>query len=230
MGKNDFLFIPTLKLNLLRSFCTGILFSIIFITNITGQNANLASILLAPFFLPILTFVFWIVYWITDLIGLGGVGSVMVMMTTVPGDPLVYMLFKIKPEWKIVEKFNFFNIAGLIFVYHDYQPSELKNIESTKNDSCPYEGSILSHKETTVLGFIYPYMSPIFKISNDWKVFTTDGSIFGWIARNGEIHKDNIMPGSEVNIDASLSGNIIGKIQGNSLYVNNEKVGDLLKN
>ncbi|MBK9334996.1 MAG: hypothetical protein IPM96_21985 [Ignavibacteria bacterium] len=61
------------------------------------------------------------------------------------------------------------------------------------------------------------------------EVHTPAGEIFGWIDRKGEIHKDNLMPNSDIDPDATLRGKIIGQLDGKSFYVNNEVVGKWMK-
>lgn len=213
----------TIWVNALRAFCAGIVIMLVsfFIPNETG--APFYTKLLTPFFMPLLYLLFFIISQILRLFNLGGVGNVLCMIASVPGDPLVYMLHQAKPEWVPVEKYQFFVFAGFISVYKDQIPKrKSERPVGERPESCPFVGEIVADKEATILGFAYPSSSVMFTIDNNWNVYTK-GKTFGYIDVEGNIRK-----GLKGDPKATLAGGeIIGQIRSGSFYVNGKKQGSL---
>jgi len=215
----------TAWLNILRSVCAGIVWMIVSFFFINDVNSPFYIKLLYPLVFPFVLLIFYVVAQILKLFNLGGVGNVMCMFATVPGDPLLYVLFKLKPEIVPVKSLKIFNFVGIILVYSD-NISASKNFSSNKEEvlSCPFAGRIIADKEGGVMGFSWPTKGTIFKIDNDWNV-KSNGTYFGWVDKNGQIRK-----GLKGDPEATLSqGEIVGKIINDMLYLKNEKVGDLVK-
>ncbi|MHA1215623.1 MAG: tetratricopeptide repeat protein [Candidatus Hodarchaeales archaeon] len=121
---------PTLLVNFFRSLAAGIVW-FIFSILINSTNPNL---LLFP-----------IVYFLVLLpIGLiagklgetgvpfAGLFSTFISLLVTVGDPLVYILYTIKPELIPVEKFGLFNLRLIIFVLQD---EALEKIDASKDNS-----------------------------------------------------------------------------------------------
>ena len=95
-------------------------------------------------------------------------------------------------------------------------------------EPCPFNGRLIVPKDTKVLGFDWPSHSTAFIIKNDWSVATETNGDFGWIDKNGEIHKGRPLGG--IDPKATLSGGNTGlKISGNACWEGNEKIGELVK-
>ncbi len=215
----------TVWLNILRSVCAGIVLMIISFFLPSDGNTPFYIKLLYPLVSPIVLLLFYGVAQILKLFNLGGVGNIMCMLVTVPGDPLLYALFKLKPEIVPVKSLNILNFVGLILVYSDDIP-ESKNTSLNKEEllSCPFAGRIIAEKKGSVMGFSWLTKGTIFNIDNDWNVIS-NGTSFGWIDENGQIRK-----GLKGKPSETLSpGSIIGKIENGILYINKEKAGELVK-
>jgi len=213
----------TIWLNTLRSVGAGIVWVILsfFIPN--DGNTSFYTRLLGPIGFIFIYWLFVFFAQILKVINLGGIGSIMCMMASTPGDPLVYILFKIKPEFVPVEKFDILNFVGIILVYKNDIPAKVRAKQNTGNVTCPYSGKIIGDKEGTVLGFSWPTKGTIFSIDEDWNVLA-QGASYGWIDKNGQIRE-----GIKGNPEATLSpGKIIGKISNNIFYVNENKIGTLI--
>lgn len=215
----------TAWLNILRSVCAGFVWMIISFFLPNDANSPFYIKLLYPIGFPIILLMFYGVAQILKLFNLGGVGNFICMLITVPGDPLLFALFKLKPELVPVKNFNILNFAGIILVYNDDIPAS-KTPPATNAEvlSCPFAGRIIADKEGSVMGFTWPTKGTIFHIDNDWNV-TSNGKSFGWIDKNGQIRK-----GIKGNPIETLSpGSIIGKIENNILYIDSDKAGELVK-
>jgi len=93
-----------------------------------------------------------------------------------------------------------------------------------EDTGCPFAGRILVDKETEVLGFKWTAKETIFTIDNDWNV-KSNGKDFGWIDKKGQIRK-----GIKDDPDATMSfREIIGRVKNNTFYIDNNKVGELVK-
>ncbi len=215
----------TIWLNALRSICAGIVWMILSFFMPSDANSPFYVKLFFPIAVPVLFLMFLVIAQILKMFNMEGIGNILCMFFTVPGDPLLYILFKAKPELVPVKSLNIFNFVSLILVYKD-KPS-IPNTQPTnenKGSTCPFAGRVIADKEVKAMSFTWPIKATIFVIDDDWKVSSKDSS-FGWIDKNGQIRE-----GLKGDPEATLSlGKIVGKIINNGLYVNNEKVGDLVK-
>jgi len=213
----------TIWLNTLRSFGAGIVWFVLSLFIANDANTSFYMKFLWPF---AAIFVYWLFFFVAQLlkvINLEGIGSIMCMLFSTPGDPLVHILFKIKPEFVPVEKFNILNFVGIILVYKNDIPAKASAKKNIGNVTCTYSGKIIGDKEGTVLGFSWPTKGTIFSIDEDWNVLAK-GASYGWIDKNGQIRE-----GLKGNPDATLSpGKIIGRISNNTFYINENKIGTLV--
>jgi hypothetical protein len=226
--KNNILLKETIWLNFLRSFLAGITFIIIsfFLPN---YEAPIIYVVLWPFFMPLFLLILYAFSFVLNFIGLGGIGSMMCMLFTVPGDPLLFLLWKVKPGLVPIEELKIFNFSCIILLYNYNVPAKIKNIKNandTKTKDCPYAGQVIADKEGSVLGFSWPSKTTIFKIDKNWNVFWKDSAQkFGWIDKNGQIRE-----GIKDNPEAVLTpGKIIGKITFGKFYINGKYTGELIK-
>ncbi len=212
----------TIWVNFLRSFCTGIIIAIVGFFMPTGAESIGFAVLLVPFFVPLIYFASYLLSFILKLFGLGGIGNIMCMLFSVPGDPLVFLLSQVKPELVPVENFKFLNFAGVYLVYQDYIPNIVSESEVSNDLGCPFKGVVIGEEETTVLGFNYPISSTIFNIGTDW-VVSSQGKSVGYIDKDGQIRS-----GLKGDPNATLApGKIIGKIKFDKLWVDDKMIGTL---
>lgn len=237
------LFVDTFKLNLYRSIAAGLVWGIIFWFTHPAQGIPTFAIIAVPLWfplvMPLVSLMFIMLYFIGLLIDsmvelpikFGVITSWLLLFFTVPGDPILYFLFKKKSEWQIVDNFKMLNFAGYFLVYKENSYTQnavhTSTSSSSENTDCPFTGNVIGSKNTTVLGFNYPVSDKIFEIRNDWKVYSK-GNIIGWIDREGYIHKDHTTDGEKVNLNATMSGQKIARIQSGACYVDNEKIGNLM--
>lgn len=215
----NLLFKETIIVNLLRSFFAGIVWLII---ALASGSANDSAVFFFPIAAPVLLLAFYLLSQILRIVKLGGIGSLLCMLVSVPGDPFVFILKQISPGVVPVQKFGFINFAPMIYVYQDTVVVNKKPGKST--GACPYNGKVIATKEGEVLGFSWPYKATIFTIDEDW-IVKKEGRVFGWIDRDGQIRE-----GLKGEIDATLSpGKIIGKIRENQFLINNDSYGELQK-
>ena len=227
-------FKETVWLNLLRGAAAGVVWMIIlFIAN--PPEMKKATLLMFPIGLAIgMVTIMPIISWIFKVMGSMGIpfmglGNVVIGLLAVPGDPILYVLHKIKPELVPVQDYRFITWNPFIVVTDD-SVTQMAIEETPKNvsiGSCPFKGRILADKDTTVLGFNWTAKQTIFEIHDDWKVTSPKDSSLGWIDTNGGIHKGQ--PLGEIDPKATLSSAVIAKIVGSSLYVGNNKVGEFVK-
>ncbi|MDA3930312.1 MAG: hypothetical protein PF541_15285 [Prolixibacteraceae bacterium] len=223
----------TLWLNILRSMCAGVVWMIIsfFLPAAGVEETPFYIKLLFPVVLPVLVLFAYLLTVVLKIFKLGGIGNIMTMLLTVPGDPLLFILFKSVPGIVPVESLSFFNFSGLILVYNNVVPNFKSSSTTNENgDSCPFVGRIIVDTEIQVLGMNWPSQSTIFTIKDDWKVDSKKSS-FGWIDKNGVIHKG--IPETDfngkVNYHTIFSGGVVGEIKHDGLYVDVKKVGKLSK-
>lgn len=204
----------TIWINTLRPFCAGIV--LLFISFFIPDDGDTPFYLklLTPLFMPFIYLFFLIITQLLKLFNLGGVGNVLCMIASVPGDPLVYLIHQTKPDWIPVKEYQFFVFSGFISVYKGQLPK--RNNESPlaeRLEGCPFEGDIVAEKETTILGFRHPVESVIFTINKEWNVIT-NGKHFGYIDVDGNIRK-----GLKEDPKATLAGGtLIGKVRGGRFY------------
>ena len=227
-------FKETVWLNLVRGAAAGVVWMIIlFIAN--PPEAKKAMLLTFPFGLAIgMVTIMPIISGIFKVMGSMGIpfmglGNVVIALLVVPGDPILYLLHKIKPEIVPVQDYKFITWNPFIVVT-DESVTQMAMEETTKKariGSCTFKGRILADKDTTVLGFNWTAKQTIFDIRDDWKVTSPKDYSFGWIDINGGIHKGE--PLGEIDPKATLSSTVIAKIVGLGLYIGNDKVGELVR-
>ena len=212
----------TILLNMFRSISAGIvvLSTLLLMSYNIGASYNKFFL---PIIFPLLALISVAIGQLLNKIYLGGVGKFLCMLFTVAGDPLVFLLFKLKPSLFPVKDFHPFNLVCLILVYNDEVPAYIR---STSNEheklSCPFVGKIAADSDRKVLGFIWPKRGTIFVIDSDWNV-TSRGVHYGWIDIAGQIRK-----GLKGNPIETLSpGRVIGNIESNILYIDGIEIGKL---
>jgi len=213
----------TIWINTLRAFCAGTVWMFISFFLPSGNEIPFYFKLFTPFFMPFIYLLFFIISQLLKIFSLGGVGNILCMILAVPGDPLVYLIHQLKPEWIPVKEYQLFVFAGFISVYKDQLPkrSSERHIEE-RPESCPFAGDVVADKETSIMGFKYPASSVILSIDKDWNV-SSNGKDYGYIDMDGNIRK-----GLKRDPKATLNGGtIIGRIESGSLHVKNTKIGTL---
>jgi hypothetical protein len=116
----------TLWFNLLRAFCAGIIWTIIALVSGTQISSGIPSAML-PLVAPIAYIFLLITYLVIVKIPILIPGKLLHTLTTLAysfifgfavavGDPLVFILHRIKPAFVPVEKFDFINFEMCIFV------------------------------------------------------------------------------------------------------------------
>jgi hypothetical protein len=227
-------FKETLWLNLLRGAAAGVVWMIIFLV-VNPPETNKAMLLTFPIGLPIgmVTIMPIISGIFRAMKSMGipfmGLGNVVIALLVVPGDPIVYMLHKIKPEIVPVEEYKFITWNPFIVVTDSSVKQMVMEEPAMRSStgSCPFKGRILAGKDKTVLGFNWTAKETMFQIQEDWRVTTLKDSSFGWIDINGGIHRGK--PLGQIDPKATLSSGVIAKIVGSGLYVGNDKVGEFAK-
>lgn len=116
----------TLGLNLLRAAAAGIVWGIVMLFATAGARAEGPPWFAIPILLPVAYLVMLPCWFIAAKIvtlfggGLGemgvGLGSIFFGLGLAVGDPLVFTLHKVKPALVPTEKFNFINLALVLFV------------------------------------------------------------------------------------------------------------------
>lgn len=214
----NLLFTQTIIVNFLRSFFAGVV--LLIFTLATGAAAD-ATVLFFPVVAPVLLLFFYLLSQVLRIFKLEGIGSIVGMLFSVPGDPFVFILKKIKPSVVPVEEFGIINFASVIYVYDTGVAVE--ESQSDTAEKCPYKGKVVATKEGSVMGFSWPYEATIFSIGEDWLV-KREGRNIGWIDTSGQIRE-----GLKGDIEATLSpGKIISKIQHGQLIINGEIYGKLV--
>jgi hypothetical protein len=117
----------TLALNMMRAFAAGIVWGIVMLMTGNGSGSpDSPRWFLMPFFLPAAYLGILPIFLITSKIitsTLGQLGEMGVGMMTLllglglaVGDPIVYLVHKLKPSLVPTEKFSFINIVLILFV------------------------------------------------------------------------------------------------------------------
>jgi hypothetical protein len=215
----------TIWINVLRGICAGIMLLILTFFMPKEQMAPLQFRIFFPIAYPFIILFFFLITQILSIFSLGGIGRLTTTIVAIIGDPLLFILHKVKPEWVPIEKLNFLNFNAFFLIYENDLRNIIKSsIDDDEIETCLFKGRVIADTETTVLGFNYPTKSTIFSIDNDWKV-SSNGKTIGWIDKSGQIRK-----GMKGDTDATMSlGKIIGKISDNLFYVDNQKVGEFVK-
>jgi len=223
MIKSNLLIKETIWINTLRSFCAGIVWAIISLFMPKDPNMPFYMVFIIPFVFPFLLLAFVLIAEVLKLFKLGGVGNVLCMIVAVPGDPLVYLIHQVKPEWVPVNEYKFLWFVGYIKVYQN-QIREAKKDKTPSNvpETCPFAGNVIADTEIMMLGLAIPAKSTVFTIDNKWNV-TSKGGDFGYIDQKGQIRK-----GLRGDPKATLApGSIFGQIKSGYLWMEGKKVGEL---
>jgi hypothetical protein len=231
------LFKETLWVNLLRCVAAGMVWMVILLFS-RPPEFSLTQILLAPLWFPlgylmVVPLVYGCLNLISSISGLPIItlGNYILALIVIPGDPIVYVLHKVKPDWVPVERYSFIDFALFIFVTKNtaisLKPIQVEAKQVSVDPACPFAGRVLADKDTKVFGFNWPAKETIFHIAEDWKVSTMKDLDFGWIDVNGAIHKGR--PFGKIDPKAVLYSDAVAKISGPCLYVGSEKVGQLVK-
>lgn len=219
----------TLWVNILRSFCAGVVWIIISLFMQDDGNPfyyKLAYPVLMPFILGL----FYIVSLILKLFKLDWVGNILCMIAAVPGDPIVFMLHKLKPELVPVKEYKFIWFVAIISVYDLDIKSKPKTLddEPTLIYSEQYGGSLISKVDTdgsiydingAYIGrykdnFIYEGAlgtSVLTRYDENGKIFhgMNDFEILGEVSKDGIIYEHAI----------AGHGRPIAKVEGTNIYV-----------
>ena len=224
----------TLWINLFRGVAAGVIWMIVMLI-VHPPEMNFWLAFLYPLVMPLSLVTVIPICWFffNLLISLGvpfmGLGHVILSLLIVPGDPILFFFHKYKPELVPIETYNFITWNPYIMVLRGddqvLMPETAPVIDNKV--TCPFKGRILADKDTTVLGFNWPAKETIFKIHEDWKVSTPKDFSLGWIDVNGGIHKGR--PFGEIDPKAILSGEVIAKVVGDSCYIGNDKIGQMVK-
>jgi hypothetical protein len=224
----------TLIVNLQRGVAAGLVWMIVFLIKGSPETSR-AMALMFPIGLPIgmITVMPIISGFFRMLTSMGvpfmGLGNVVIALLVVPGDPLMYILHKIKPELVPVQDYKFLTWNPFIIVMKSMEVGTVekgKKVVGETSEKCPHKGRVLADKDAKVLGFNWTAKQTVFEIHDDWTVTTPTDRSFGWIDANGGIHKGR--PLGKIDPKATLSSNVMAKIQGSGLWVGNEKVGELV--
>jgi hypothetical protein len=224
MIKSNLLIKETIWINTLRSFCAGIVWTIISLFMPRDAEMPLYTVFIMPFIFPFLLWAFILLAEVLKLFKLGGVGNVLCMIVAVPGDPLVYLLHQSKPDWVPVKEYKLFTFAGYIKVYQDEIPESKKTKSSiTESETCPFAGNVIADTEIMMLGLAIPAKSTVFTIDNNWNV-TSKGVDFGYIDQKGQIRK-----GLKGDPKATLApGAVFGQIKSGYLWIEGKNVGKVI--
>ena len=121
----------TIVLNMMRAFSAGIVSTIFILISGTKMGAGSLPPITIPFIapiayiciLPFFTIVLTIIEKVPIIVGGGFIAkivniilplSVSILMSL--GDPLIYLLHQVKPEFVPIKKFNFINFEWCLFV------------------------------------------------------------------------------------------------------------------
>ena len=216
-------FKATIWVNFLRAFFAGIAFIII---GLLMGNFNV-SLLFAPLFLWVFPLIFIVIGEFLSFINMQGIANIAGLVFVLLGDPFMFVLHKIKPEWVPVQDYSFLVFNLLIQVTNEYQKEGNVQTEKAEEAECPYYGAVLADKDETFMGFNWPVKTKIFTINKDWSVDTKHKQNFGFIDEDGGIHEG--IPLGGIDPKETMASKVIAKIQGDFCYNGNEKIGDLIR-
>lgn len=215
----------TIWINFLRGVCSGTVLLILTFFMPKEQMAPLQIRIFFPIVGPFMILFFFLFTQILSVFSLGGIGRLTTTIIAIFGDPLLFILHKVKPEWVPIEKLSILNFNAFFLIYENDLPNSIKySKDEDEIEKCPFKGRVIADTDTSVLGYNYPSKSTIFSIDNDWKV-SSNGKVIGWIDKSGQIRE-----GMKGDISATMTpGRIIGKISDNLLYIENQKAGEFVK-
>ena len=114
-----------------------------------------------------------------------GLISIISSIVIVVGDPIVWIISKIKPDLVPVEKPKFFDLSLIVFA--------LKNPDAIP--PCDYAGRIVADENVQFMGEVYPIRKTLFIIKPDWSVETLKDQYFGFVDIQGAIKKGRLQKG-----------------------------------
>ena len=131
----------TLLHNLLRSFCAGLVFTVFYLIAEPSHSAG-ANALLVPFIIPIgylfmylpLGIICGILARVIPFIGLI---TFVCAFFVAPGDPLVWAISLVKPEWVPMHKPPFFSMALIIWLLKGDEVSEVTLMDHRESTQSP---------------------------------------------------------------------------------------------
>lgn len=225
----NLMFKETLWVNILRSFCAGIVWAVISMFMANDGNPFYFK-LIYPFAMPFILGMFYIVSLILKMFNLAGIGNILCMLVSVPGDPIVFLLHNLNPEWVPVKEYKFLWFVGVILVYDD----EIKLKPKTKDDSptliyAPFLGSSLIAK-VNVDGSVYDVSGSYVGHYENKYVYrgASGGTVLARYDEDGKIYEgmNSFEKLGEVSSDGIIydnglfgKGNPIAKIEGSNKYV-----------
>ena len=140
---------------------------------------------------PVSYFGFWLPLgllcsWLSRLgVPFIGLLSIVSSVVIVVGDPIVWIISKIKPDLVPVEKPKFIDFHLIIYVVRDPDAIPL----------CDYEGRIIADENVQFLGENFPLRKTLFIIKPDWSVETLKDKYFGFVDIQGAIKKGRLQKG-----------------------------------
>jgi len=226
----------TVRLILARGFAAGIVWMLIFLIA-SPNNMPFYVPLMYPLFIPLLALALFPVFLLLEVFNYGWIAGILTLITSLPGDPILFFLRTKLPYWIPVDKYNIFQFSSYIMVYDDILPqtNEVNNSVNSANGTTmiydsSFGGSIIGRLESDGLvynssfggscigkvdasGFVYNSSfggSLLARVQSDGKVFSGNfgGNLLGSVDSNGSIHTPNLMG----------AGEIIAKAEGSNVY------------
>lgn len=206
----------TFQYNVFRSICaTPVWFFFIWLGP-TGSGEIPWPMLLFPVFY----FAFWMPLglfssWLARIgVPFAGLFTIICSLVIVIGDPVAWIISKIKPDLVPIEKPRFLNFNLIVFA--------LKNDEAIP--LCEHAGRIVANNNIQFLGYAFPLRQTLFIINSDWSVETLRDKNFGFLDIHGAIKRGRLQKGvdpRETNI-----GEMVGYIvEGNCYDIHQNHIG-----
>ena len=182
----------TFQFNVFRSVCSVPMWALLII--LSGQKLSWVVLLF-----PVFYFGFWLPFgllcsWLAR-IGVPFIGllSVISSLVIVVGDPIVWIISKIKPELVPIEKPKFLDFHLIVFALHN--PDAIP--------ACEFVGRIVADENVQFMDEIFPIRKTLFIIKPDWSLETLKDKYFGFVDIQGAIKKGRLQKGidpREINI------------------------------
>jgi len=177
----------TFQFNVFRSLCATPVW-ILFIW-FTGSSQGKFPWEMLLF--PVIYFAFWVPFglicgWLARLgVPFVWMLSIISSLVIVIGDPVVWLIYKIKPDLVPIEKPKFFDFHLITFVIRD--PEAIP--------PCTFEGRIIANDNIEFMGEAFPLRKTLFIIKPDWSVETLKDKYFGFVDIQGAIKKGRLQKG-----------------------------------
>jgi hypothetical protein len=174
----------TLQYNVFRSLCATPVWLLLFF--LSSKHFVWQMLLF-----PVIYFAFWlplgfITGWLARIgIPVIGILSIVCSLVIVVGDPVVWIISKIKPDLVPVDCPKFLDFHLIVFV--------VKNPEAIP--LCTFEGRIITDDNVQFLGEAFPLRKTLFIIKPDWSVETLKDANFGFVDIEGAIKKGRLQKG-----------------------------------